>query len=90
MIFEWDEAKNAINHFKHGLRFNAVHDFDWEDTCIFDRTRSHEGEKRYAAIGWYDERLHTIIFTKRSNVTRIISMRRSNKNEEMTYEKNKS
>jgi uncharacterized DUF497 family protein len=31
VIFEWDETKNRINRQKHGLDFDAVFAFDWEN-----------------------------------------------------------
>ena len=65
MRFEWDESKNAINFEKHGVGFDAVFSFDWEDALIADRTRDGDGEKRYAAIGLCAGKTHTVVFTKR-------------------------
>jgi uncharacterized DUF497 family protein len=86
VIFEWDETKNRINRQKHGLDFDAVFAFDWENALIADRTRHGDGEHRFAAVGLYAGKIHTVVFTKRSRNIRIISLRRSNRAEERGYE----
>lgn len=88
MRFEWDDKKNEQNKLKHGIDFAEAIDFPWHKAVLIDRTREEDNEQRYAAIGPLYVQLHTIIFTKRKNTVRIISFRRSNKNEEKTYEEN--
>lgn len=88
-MFEWNEDKNSINKAKHGLDFSSVRDFAWHEAVLYDRSRPEDGEKRYAAIGMLDGRLHTIIFTRPGKMrTRIISFRRANESEEKAYEEN--
>ncbi len=84
-MFVWDRRKNDANRAKHGLAFDVVYDFDWDDPVIVDRSRHEDGEKRYAAIGMLNGKLHTVVFTHRSSDIRIISLRRSNTKEEKTY-----
>lgn len=84
-MFVWNDAKSAANAVKHGLAFEAAHRFDWDDPVIVDRSRGVDGEKRYAAIGTLDKKLHTVIFTLRDASIRIISLRRSNPQEEKLY-----
>ncbi len=86
MIFEWDETKNRRNREKHDLDFNILSDFDWENALVADRTRPDDGEQRFAALGPYGGRLHTVVFTKRGRNIRVISFRRSNRREEKAYE----
>lgn len=86
MIFEWDETKSRINREKHGLGFDAVFAFNWEDALVADRTRQSEGEQRLAALGLCDGKIYTVVFTKHGRNVRIISMRRSNRKEERAYE----
>ena len=86
MIFEWDEEKRNLNREKHDIDFEAVFLFDWENALVADRTRAGEGEPRYAALGIYKRKLHTVIFTKRAGRIRIISFRRSNRTEEKAYD----
>lgn len=85
-MFVWDEAKSRANKSKHGLSFDAVHDFDWDDPVIVDRSRHADGEKRYAAIGKLHNKLYTVIFTLRGDDIRIISLRRANDREEKIHE----
>jgi uncharacterized DUF497 family protein len=85
MRFEWDESKNRINREKHGLNFEAVAAFDWENALLADRTRQSDGEQRYAALGLYEGKIHTVVFAKRGLNIRIISLRRSNRKEEQAY-----
>lgn len=84
-MITWDETKNAANKAKHGVSFDAAHDFDWETDIIIDRSRHEDGEKRYAAVGNLYGKLHTVIYTWRDDDIRIISLRRSNAKEERTY-----
>jgi uncharacterized DUF497 family protein len=88
-MFTWDKNKSESNRAKHGLAFEAVHDFDWDDPVIIDCCHHENEEKRYAAIGMLKNKLHTVIFTYRGDDIRIISMRRSNMKEERTYAKTK-
>ena len=51
----------------HGIsNFNAMFDFDWENALIADRTRHGDGEQRFAALGLYAGKMHTVVFTKRN------------------------
>ncbi len=84
-MFEWDESKNSANRSKHGLSFDSVFDFDWDDPVIVDRSRHEDGERRFAAIGELCGKLHTVVFTRRGDNIRIISLRRSNAKEENIY-----
>ena len=86
MIFEWDEAKRILNREKHGLDFADVDSFDWENALLADRTRDGDGERRYAALGMFKAKLHTVVFAKRGSRIRIISLRRSNRTEEKAYD----
>jgi uncharacterized DUF497 family protein len=85
LILEWDKAQNASNKLKYGLDFAAASGFSWHKAAISERSREDDRERRFAAIGPMNEKLHTIIFTKRGSHVRIISFRRSNKAEEKAY-----
>ena len=85
-MFVWDPAKAARNFAKHGVAFDSAWDFDWETAVVVDRSRRSDGERRQAAIGWLEDRLHTVIFTDRPEGVRVISFRRTNRAEERAYE----
>jgi uncharacterized protein len=90
ILFEWDESKNAYNKSEHGFGFELAYEFDWDSAGFTDRSRSIDGETRYAAVGYCREKLYTIIYTNRGDTIRIISMRRSNRKEERAYEQEKA
>jgi len=86
MRYEWDDAKNLSNKSKHGIGLDAVNAFDWETAVLVNRSRHADGEPRFAAIGLFKGKKHTVVYTERDNALRIISFRRSNKSEERIYE----
>jgi uncharacterized protein len=80
--FEWDSNKREVNLRKHGIDFeDAIEVFDGP---ILVR-RSDREEERWVAIGSLENRLVAIVFTRRTDVIRIISARRARKNEEVKY-----
>jgi len=86
MNYEWDERKDRLNCINHGISFHEAGAFDWARAVIVDRSRHADGEPRFAGIGPLDDKIHTLIFTMRGDKVRIISLRRSNKQEEKIYE----
>ena len=85
MKFEWDNNKNDLNIKHHGIDFHDA-------TLIFEHpmlikidTRKDYGEKRLVGLGLLYEAVVVIVFTKRGNAIRIISIRRANKNERKIY-----
>ena len=90
MEFEWDPAKNEINERKHGISFlDALDVFDDPHHFIENVTRLEHGEFRFKAIGKLGDRYFTVIFTDRSGIRRIISVRRSRTNERRKYDQGK-
>ena len=85
-MFVWDPTKAERNFAKHGVAFESAWEFDWETAVVVDRSRRSDGERRQAAIGWLEYRLHTVIFTDRPEGVRLISFRRANRAEERAYE----
>jgi uncharacterized protein len=88
MQIEFDEEMDSINRFKHrvSLAFGR-RVFEAEDHVVFPSIRAEDGEDRYKAIGNVDGRLFTAIFVTRENVTRVISVRRSNAKERRDYDR---
>jgi uncharacterized DUF497 family protein len=82
--FEWDPAKNQINHDKHGVRFEQVIAI-WDDPYHIEFELDYEGEDRYAVAGLFKDRIWTVIATRRGEKIRIISARRAHKDEEDLY-----
>ena len=84
MDFEFNKQKSEINKEKHGIDFVEAQHI-WEDPeCIIIPARTID-ESRYLLIGRYDGKIWSAIFTIRNIKIRIISVRRSRKNEEEIY-----
>jgi uncharacterized protein len=88
MRFEFDPAKNERNIQERDISFVLSAEFDWTTALVLRSDRA--GEARYMAIGDIEGRLHVLVYTKRGQTLRIISLRRANKREVKRYEKAKS
>jgi hypothetical protein len=78
---EWDEAKRQANLAKHGVDFTAALEFDWGSAKQSPDDRQDYGEGRTVALGLLDGRVHVLIFTRRGDRVRIISLRKANARE---------
>ncbi|WP_338021221.1 BrnT family toxin [Azomonas macrocytogenes] len=81
--YEFDPAKSATNLEKHGVSFDAVEDFEWENAMVEEDNRNSYGEKRYIAYGPIRDRLYVLVFTPRADRFRIISLRKANRREQL-------
>jgi uncharacterized DUF497 family protein len=84
MTFEFDEQKSKRNKEKHGIDFVEAQRI-WEDPEVVMIPAKIISESRYLLIGKSDNRIWSAIFTLRNQKIRIISVRRSRKNEEEIY-----
>jgi hypothetical protein len=82
--FEWDPAKSAANLAKHGLDFATAARL-WDAPVVYLPSR-HGGEPRQLAVGRLSGRMWTAIVTRRGDALRLISVRRSRREEEQVYE----
>ena len=86
LSFEWSEAKAELNRRKHGIGFaDAVKAFGDPAICFLEDRSFPYGEVRVIALGLSGFTLLTIVFTEREEITRIISARRSTKEEQRIY-----
>ena len=81
MKFEWDENKNEKNIERHGIDFQDAHLIFEHPVLIKTDTRKDYGEKRLIGLGLLFGVEIVIVFTKRADNIRVISIRRANKNE---------
>lgn len=81
MNIEYDPNKNASNIKKHGIDFEQVRLFDFENAIIEQDNRFNYGEPRFNAFGFIGERMHVLTFAVRHSTVRIISLRKANKKE---------
>jgi uncharacterized DUF497 family protein len=83
--FEYDEQKSIFNLSKHGIDFESAQKLWMDDYHIEVRVQFVE-EPRYIVVGLIDEKFWTAVITYRSDLIRIISVRRSRKAEVALYE----
>jgi uncharacterized DUF497 family protein len=85
--FEWDEVKSNANLIKHGIAFdNASEIFDGP---VVVKRSNRNNEERWIAIGESNDRIVTVIFTRRNDLIRIISARRPRPDEKRAYRSSK-
>lgn len=86
MQIEFDINKNDTNVRERGLSFDRVESFDF-GTAVFKKdTRRDYGETRLRALGYLNGRIHMLVFTETAMGIRVISFRKANKREVLTYE----
>ncbi len=87
LTFEWDEDKAQHNLDKHGITFaGALAVF--EDPRRIERSdlRWDYGEERVQVIGQSKGRVLFVVYTRRGDVIRLISVRKANRNERKAYD----
>jgi hypothetical protein len=88
MEFEFDPTKSDVNRTKHGIDFYEAQAL-WDDSDLIEIPVSASDEQRFLVIGKISEKHWSGVITYRSDKVRIISVRRSRKEEVEIYE-NKS
>jgi uncharacterized DUF497 family protein len=86
--FEFDPAKCQANLAKHGVDLALAAEFDFDTALLKVDIRKSYGELRHVAIGYIYGRLHVMVFTKRGQTVRVISLRKANQREERAYREN--
>ena len=85
---EYDDAKNLKNIRERGLSFDLAKSFNLETALIWQDLRyNYNGENRFISIGYIEDRLHSIVFTPRGEIFRVISLRKANPREVIKYDK---
>jgi len=85
MEFEFDPKKSDINKSKHGIDFYEVQSL-WDDPDMIEIPLKTSDEPRFLVIGKILDKYWSGIITYRNSKTRIISVRRSRKEEVEIYE----
>lgn len=86
MKIDFDPTKSQTNIHERGIAFDTAENFDWDTAFIWEDTRKDYGEHRFIALGMIDERLHSLVFTPRNDMIRVISLRKANSREVRRYE----
>jgi len=84
-MFEFDQKKSRSNRDKHGIDFVQAQRL-WDDPDILEIPARTEDEPRYLLTGKIENRHWSAIVTYRDDTIRIISVRRSRKEEVELYE----
>ena len=79
--YEWDESKRRANILKHGVDFFNALEFVWPDALTQVDCRQDYGETRRVAFGPIAQRLYVMVYTKRAQAIRLISLRKANQRE---------
>ena len=86
MNFEYDENKSTTNKLKHGIDFENAKEL-WNDPYSIEiAALNNTNEDRYLVFGKIVFKHYTAIITYRNAIIRIISVRRSRKQEIEFYE----
>jgi uncharacterized protein len=83
--FEFDLAKSASNLEKHGIDFIAAQAL-WDDAMRIEVPARTTDEPRWLVIGQIEGKHWSVVVTYREYRVRIISARRSRKEETALYE----
>jgi uncharacterized protein len=73
MACVFDPIKNGSNLDKHGLSLADAEDFEWETAVVCEDVRKQCAEQRFEATCYIGNRLHVMIFCRRSDAVRAIS-----------------
>ncbi|MDQ6965443.1 MAG: BrnT family toxin [Mariprofundaceae bacterium] len=84
-MFEFDTQKSELNKAKHGIDFVEAQQL-WNDPVLLEIPARTTDESRYLLIGVIKGRCWSAVVTYRDEMIRIISVRRSRKEEVELYE----
>ena len=85
MKFEWDDQKSISNKEKHGINFDTAKNL-WHDEKRIELEIAFTSEERWALIASLEGMIWTAIYTMRSDIIRLISVRRARTSEVKLYE----
>ena len=88
MKFDWDEKKNELNIYRHGIDFNDVPEIFNGPMIVKIDDRIDYGEDRFIGIGILGNIIAVVAFVEmEGEMIRIISARKANKHESKKFEK---
>lgn len=87
MKFEYDSNKSDANREKHGIDFDEAQQL-WHDEKLLEAPLNFPEEQRFICIGKIGDKHWSAVITYRSEMIRIISVRRSRDVEVNYYENN--
>ncbi len=85
MHYEYDPNKSQANKLKHGIDFEEAQAL-WNDEFAIEQDARSDTEPRYVVVGRVNDKMWSAFVTYRGAAVRIISVRRSRKQEIEDYE----
>jgi uncharacterized DUF497 family protein len=85
MEYGFNAKKRASNLAKHGVDFAAIEQFQFSSALVRADVREDYGEVRLTALGLVGDRLHLAVFTVERRLVWLISLRKANRKEILTY-----
>jgi len=85
MEFEFDAQKSRNNKIKHGIDFSQAQKL-WDDSDLIEIPVRTSDEPRFLVVGRISDKYWSGVITYRGDKIRIISVRRSRKEEVNIYE----
>ena len=85
MTFEFDPEKSAMNKKKHGINFDEAQAL-WDDPDLVEIPARTADEPRFLVVGTIAGDHWSAVITYRGGTIRLISVRRSRKEEIGIYE----
>jgi uncharacterized DUF497 family protein len=85
MELEFDFAKRRRTMLERGLDFARATEVFASATVTFADRRQDYGEDRFNTIGFLDERMVVVTWTRRGKIHRIVSMRKANAREQKRF-----
>jgi uncharacterized DUF497 family protein len=85
MEFEFDPRKSLTNRAKHGIDFHDAQQL-WDDPSLIEIPARTEDEPRWLLVGRIGQQCWSAVVSMRKGRVRIISVRRSRKEEIAIYE----
>ncbi|PIE39965.1 MAG: hypothetical protein CSA51_03265 [Gammaproteobacteria bacterium] len=87
MKIEYDPTKETKNLEKHKVSLTWASSLEWEELLAIQDCRADYGEVRMIGYAPISNRLYCVVYTDRGDVRRIISLRKANKREVLSYAK---
>ena len=85
MKITYDPIKDAMNQEKHGVSLAAAASIDWTSAVTWADTRMDYHEDRMRGLGLIGNRVHAVVYVIRDQSRRVISLRKANHKEVMSY-----
>ena len=85
MPIEFDETKRQATLLARGLDMARAGEVFEDATLTVSDDRRDYGEKRYISIGFLEGEMVVVVWTPRSGLRRIISLRKANERERTLY-----